>query len=47
MMEYFYNSLLHPYNSCILQGYKGSVTLKRETNEDLCKDIIELIKMYY
>lgn len=47
-LENFYNSLLHPYNKCVIQGFRGNtVTLKREDNKELCEDIIELIKKYY
>lgn len=47
-LENFYNSLLHPYNKCVIQGFRGNtVTLKREDNKELCEDIIELIKEYY
>lgn len=47
-LENFYNSLLHPYNRCVVSGFRGqSVTLKREENKGLCKDIIEIIKEYY
>lgn len=47
-LENFYNSLLHPYNRCVVSGFRGqSVILKREDNKELCEDIIELIKKYY
>lgn len=47
-LENFYNSLLHPLNRCVAQGFKGqSVTFKREENKELCEDIIKLIKEYY
>lgn len=46
-LENFYNSLLHPLNKCVCKGFKGSVTFAREKNEDLCRDIIELIRKYY
>lgn len=47
-LENFYNSLLHPLNCCVAQGFKGkSVTFKREDNKDLCESIIELIQEYY
>jgi|GEM_PF-2988976 len=47
-LENFYNSLLHPLNRCVLQGFgSNTVTFKREENEDLCKSIIELIQEYY
>lgn len=47
-LECFYNSLLHPLNSCVLRGFGGNtVTLKREDNKELCEDVIDSIKKYY
>ncbi|GKX66016.1 GIY-YIG nuclease family protein [Inconstantimicrobium mannanitabidum] len=46
-MENFYNSLYKPINKCVDKGFRGSVTYAREKNEQLCEDIIEVIKKYY
>lgn len=46
-LENFYNSLYHPFNSCVISGFRSNVTLKREDNKELCKEIIEVIKKHY